>query len=56
MNLLYHSNMFSLEKVDNAIALKEQICKRCSKRKFTGKIAEDTLEKLRKFIENINTL
>ena len=56
MNLLRHSNMFSFEKIDNVVALKEQICKRCSKRKFTGKIADDTLEKLRKFIENINAV
>lgn len=48
--------MFSLAKIDNAVSLKEQICKRCSKRKFTGKIAEDTLEKLKKFIENINAI
>lgn len=48
--------MFTLAKIEDAPALKEMIGKRCSKRKFTGKIAEETLEKLKKFIENINAI
>ena len=48
--------MFSLDKIEDLAVLKEQINKRCSKRKFTGTVAEETRTKLQKFMETINSL
>ena len=48
--------MYSLEETFDVKYLREQIDRRCSKRKFAGKIEETTLAKLLEFVGKINAL